>query len=245
MRTRLFRALCGMCMGVAAAAVAMSPAWSAEATREELLARLQELDRTAQAVIDKQEIENLISRHAHQRKGNALPGSEGYVEVAALKTPGVCYGVDGDYVYGAAAQRAIRGEDDPVAGKPGTMNMHMITTAHVVVAGDGKTGKGIFYSPGFLTEMGSDGKPKSAWDFKRYGVDFVKEDGEWRIWHFAAFTDFVTPPNVPWTDKVDIGNTTIRYQEWSPETGADRRIRAPAAYATFSETTSFCPAESE
>jgi len=241
MNKSMLRVFVGTCLAVAT----LLPAWVNAATNEELMAKLQELDREAQAIIDKQEIENLISRHAHQRKGNALPGSEGYIEVAAMKTPGVCYGVDGDYVYGAAAQKALRGEDDPVAGKPGTMNMHMITTAHVVVAGDGKTGKGIFYSPGFLTEIGSDGKPKSAWDFKRYAVDFVKEDDQWRIWHFAAFTDFVTPPNVPWTDKVDIGNTTIRYQEWSPETGADRRVRAPAAYATFSDTSSVCPAESK
>jgi hypothetical protein len=221
------------------------PASAQAATREEMMAQLDELESAAQAIIDKQEIENLISRHAHQRKGDALPGSEGYIEVAAEKTPGVCYGIDGDYVYGKAAQRAIRGEDDPVAGKPGTMNMHMITTSHVVVAGDGKTAKGIFYSPGFLTEIGSDGKPKSAWDFKRYSVDFVKEGEDWRIWHFTAYTDFVTPPNVPWTDPVEIGNTSIKYQAWPPETTADRRVRAPAAYATFADTTSACPAESD
>jgi len=223
---------------------AMPSAWAQDVTRAELLEQLKALDHQAQAVIDKQQIENLMSTHAHQRKGNVTPGSDEYVEVVAAKTPGVCYGLDNQWVYGIAAQRALRGQDDPVAGKPGTMNMHMITTANVVVAGDGKTAKGVFYSPGFLTEMGSDGQPKSAWDFKRYAVDFVKEDDQWRIWHFAAFTDFVTPPNVPWTEKVDIGNTSIRYQEWSPDTAADRRIRVPTPYAAFSETTSVCPAES-
>ena len=89
--------------------------------------------------------------------------------------------------------------------------------------------------------MGADGKAKSAWDFKRYGVDFTKEDGKWRIWHLVTYTDFVTPPNVSWTEKVNVTDTTIAYQTWSRETGASRKLRTPVPYRTFSETFSYNP----
>lgn len=217
-------------------------AFGQEASQQDLLKKLQELDKKAQTTLDKQEIENLMGIRALQIKGSAKPGDEGYRETAA-QAKDVCYGVDDNYVYGDAARKALRGMDDPAFGKAGTLKMHMVTTSHIQIAEDGKTAKGIFYSPGYLTEIGTDGKAKAAWDFKRYGVDFIKEDGKWKIWHFVAYTEFVTPPNVPWTEKTDITNTNIKYQTWSPETGAEKKLKGPVAYKTFSGTFSYCPAE--
>ena len=28
------------------------------------------------------------------------------------------------------------------------------------------------------------------WMYERYAIDFIKEDGEWKIWHFFVGTDF-------------------------------------------------------
>lgn len=209
----------------------------------ELLKKLEEMDKAAQRNLDMLEIENLMGLHALQNKGNLKASDPAFRETVAQKAQGVCYGVDDKYLYENAARKAMHGWDDPTFGKAGTLKMHMTTTGYIQIAEDGKTAKGVWYSPGYQTEMGTDGKPKAAWDFKRYGVDFVKEEGKWKIWHFVAFTDFVTPPNVSWTEKVTIPNTTIQYQTWSPETGAQNKLRAPSAYKTFSETTSYCPAE--
>ena len=219
-----------------------STAFGQDASTKDLMKELQELKKTNQVVLDKQEIENLMGIRALQIKGSAKPGDAGYRETAA-QAKDVCYGEDDNYVYGDAARKALRGQDDPAFGKAGTLKMHMVTTSNIQIADDGKTAKGIFYSPGYLTEIGTDGKAKAAWDYKRLGVDFIKEDGKWKIWHFIAYTEFVTPPNVSWTDKSSVTNTNIKYQTWSPETGAEKKLKGPVAYKTFSETFSYCPAE--
>jgi len=65
----------------------------------------------------------------------------------------------------------------------GSMIMHTLTTPIIEVAGDGRTAKGMWYSPGQVTEIGSDGKPIAMWMWEKYGVDFVKEGGKWKLWH--------------------------------------------------------------
>lgn len=220
-----------------------SGAFGQDKAQQQILQKLEELGKTAQNTLDRQEIENLMGIHALQHKGNLKPGDPDYRETVAQKAQGVCYGQDDNYLYGDAARKALHGLDDPTFGKAGTLKMHMVTTSHVQIAEDGQTAKGIYYSPGFLTEIGTDGKPKSAWDFKRYGVDFIKEDGKWKIWHLVEYTDFVTPPDVSWTEKVSIPNTTIRYRTWSLETGAQSKLKVPVPYKTFSETFSYCPAK--
>ena len=40
---------------------------------------------------------------------------------------------------------------------------------------------------------------------------------------------------------MNVTDTTIAYQTWSPETGASRKLRTPVPYRTFSETFSYHP----
>jgi len=55
----------------------------------------------------------------------------------------------------------------------------------IEVAGDGKTAKGVWSSI-YLTSKTYDkvGAPESKWFWYKIAVDFVKEDGEWKIWHY-------------------------------------------------------------
>ncbi len=82
----------------------------------------------------------------------------------------------------------------------GTNVFHPLTTPCIEIARDGKTAKGIWYTPGQATEIGEDGKPYAMWIWEKYGVDFVKEDGEWKIWHIHMFYDIVCPVGQVWTD---------------------------------------------
>ena len=44
-----------------------------------------------------------------------------------------------------------------------------------------------------------DGKPVWAhWVWCKYGVDFIKQDGEWRIWHFRCYEVARAPFNRDW-----------------------------------------------
>lgn len=72
----------------------------------------------------------------------------------------------------------------------GDMVIHLLTTPYVEIAKDGQTAKGVWYSPGICTEVGKDGQPVPMTMWERCGADFIKEDGEWKIWHFRQYGDF-------------------------------------------------------
>jgi hypothetical protein len=139
----------------------------------------------------------------------------------------------------------------------GTLIIHTLTTPIIEVAGDGKTAKGMWYSPGALTEI-RPGGTMVMWMWEKYGADFAKEDGKWKLWHIHMYTDFATPPGKSWADpsvnhnpfatgdtvekppemKADIEKVT--YNTWSPTT-VPTMVPMPEPYETFSETFSYGP----
>jgi len=52
-------------------------------------------------------------------------------------------------------------------------------------------------SPGY--EGG--GEQGGGFCYTKYGVDFAKEDGVWKVWHYHVYRVFMTPWNVPYTDE--------------------------------------------
>lgn len=139
----------------------------------------------------------------------------------------------------------------------GSMIMHTLTTPIIEVAGDGETAKGMWYSPGQVTEVGKDGRPMAMWMWEKYGADFVKEDGKWKLWHIHMYTDFAVPPGKSWTDPTtssdfSFGDTVERppemkpdieevtYKEWSPTT-VPQLTPMPEPYHTFRDTFSYGP----
>src|SRR5262249_36136111 len=78
---------------------------------------------------------------------------------------------------------------------------HMLTTPVIEVAGDGKTAKGVFMSFGNVSgTMVAGGKATSQWTQEKYGMDFVKENGRWKIWHLRTYVDFYVPTDKSWLD---------------------------------------------
>lgn len=133
-------------------------------------------------------------------------------------------------------------------------SLHMQTTPIIEIAGDGKTAKGVWYTPGFIKRPNiEDGKISvtGQWMFERYAVDFAKEDGKWKIWHFNNLGD--TSP--PWgandqeaqlqlgtQQEGDRGEQPGAQEEpkvWSPTTVPEMYPRFPERYYTFSETFSY------
>lgn len=71
--------------------------------------------------------------------------------------------------------------------------MHTNTTPIIEVAGDGKTAKGVWYSPGvglMARISGNQANAGSVFFWEKYGGDFVLEDGRWKIWHLQMAYDF-------------------------------------------------------
>jgi hypothetical protein len=136
--------------------------------------------------------------------------------------------------------------------------IHTQTTPIIEVAGDGKTAKGIWYSPGIGTNVEiRNGKPEisGGWFWEKYAVDFVKEDGKWKIWHLVNVMD-PTPSN--WgaqqassggggqepqgqkaEDNQGMKPAADPYESWSPTTKSKIYPKFPEPYYTFSETFSY------
>ena len=123
-----------------------------------------------------------------------------------------------------------------------------MTTPLIEVAFDGQTAKGMWYVYGATTEVYSKG-PKAAWNFGRCAVDFIKEDGQWKIWHMIMFTDIECPLGGNWgRDKmyehegVAIPEPTIKqdfYQSYSNDFVSLVAPELPEPYYTFADTFSY------
>lgn len=74
----------------------------------------------------------------------------------------------------------------------GCLVNHPISTGLVEIAGDGKTAKALFYSIAQETTAQPDGTAKALWMPGKVAYDFIKEDGQWRIWHLVDSTDLVS-----------------------------------------------------
>lgn len=90
----------------------------------------------------------------------------------------------------------VKGNPFPPTTK-GLMIEHTLTTGMIEVADDRGTAKGIWISPGHET-FPMAGECRPHWSWGRYGVDFVREDGQWKIWHLHVLTTFRTPYDQSW-----------------------------------------------
>lgn len=113
--------------------------------------------------------------------------------------------------------------------KRGKMIVHSLANPIIHVAKDGKTAKGLWLSVGHEScpylqrptlEQDQDpvgprleGPDKygiykfAHWVWNKYGVDFIKEDGKWKIWHLRTVGSLRTHFDMDWID-FSISNLT-------------------------------------
>jgi len=99
--------------------------------------------------------------------------------------------------------------------------MHTLTTPIIEIAGDGKTAKAVWYSPGMGLSSrisGTNVTVGSTFFWEKYGADFVKEDGEWKIWHCQMFYDFT--PSLPASMTANLGTGGGQAEQGGPSGGA-------------------------
>ena len=73
-----------------------------------------------------------------------------------------------------------------------TLSLQTLSTPCVEIAGDMETAKGLWTVSAQVTAVDETG-PVGLWAYGKLAADLVREDGAWRIWHLAVYTDFVTP----------------------------------------------------
>jgi hypothetical protein len=200
------------------------------------------------------EIRNLVSKVQYLHSANRH--SDTY-EFFAKNTPGVrtYWGEQGYWEGPDAPQRqgAImdRGGEKDIGG----MAVHTLTLPVIEVAGDGKTAKGVWTGNGFLVmpdkETGKV-KDKASWEWDKYGIDFVKEDGKWKLWHYHVYRFFRTGWDKGLTDwdpdaKVDLhipkglepDGPAIDDYPYRPDAEPKLAPVPPEPYETWEDTTSY------
>ena len=64
---------------------------------------------------------------------------------------------------------------------------------------DGSTAYGLWTSSGADTWREGDDHPQGYWRWGKYAVDFIRENGVWKIWKLRFYPYFMTKFNESWT----------------------------------------------
>jgi len=103
-----------------------------------------------------------------------------------------------------------------MGGGAGSLSYRLLTTPIIEVAGDLKTAKAYWYTPGFQANV-MNGSGSAIWSYERYAIDFVNEDGAWKIWHFHVYNDWEIP----------MGEDLVAYTIEKEKSGQQMQPRAP------------------
>lgn len=90
----------------------------------------------------------------------------------------------------------------------GDLESRLAANPYIVIAEDGQSAKGVWFAPSVKAEIGEDGELHGRYMQERIGVDLIKEDGQWKIWHYNVYPDFTTPlPDYTFDDSRYQGRT--------------------------------------
>lgn len=136
----------------------------------------------------------------------------------------------------------------------GCSQMHPVTTPVVVIADDGKTARGVWYSVIQESEGKPDGSCYAYWSTEVTAADFVLENEKWRIWHLVIASDFICPAGEAFADQPVVlppENNVIRKEFGTPTIPMlthdvtfcweDNYPAFPEPYITYSDKNSYGP----
>ncbi|KAM0080533.1 hypothetical protein ACKRZS_007315 [Fusarium odoratissimum] len=177
-------------------------------------ARLAAVEKLAQRAYDRGEVENVFSKYMHLH--NVFQDEQIKALWVKRGTPGIHaqYTNVGVYTDYDSIMAYHSGRPSP----PGKLILHETTTPLIEVAGDGETAKGFWLMAGvesgladpknvgampeFLYEPEDknvdDKRVWTHWVWCHYALDFLKQDGQWKIWHFRCLEVTRAPFSENW-----------------------------------------------
>lgn len=218
------------------------------------------------------EISNLMGRMTYLYEAGMY---EEQLAMFARKTPGVTaessqfgqrQGLEGaravvvdfwinQYANHAEQMRKLYPEDANETGRNGVMDLQALSSPVIEVADDLKTAKGMWYAPTIATECHPGGDmPTGHHVWLKFAVDFIVEDGEWKIWHYHICPHFNTNFNKSWVEsslemekmfaemppemleKMAPKGPVTAYHAYSVHEPPAYDPKPPVPYKTFSET---------
>lgn len=164
---------------------------------ESLEERIKKLEKQADRFNSYIEIQNLVGKYEVLHTPKTVKTSP--EELFALKQPDVSVEIAMWGVFiGAQQIRDMYNKMDEGGAQPGMMFEHHLTTPIIQIAEDGQTAKGLWFSPGHETNFMGGDKLQANWCWGKFGADFIREDGKWKIWHYHWYDTFMVPYEKSW-----------------------------------------------
>lgn len=179
--------------------------------------KLAEIERLTQLAEDRAQIANLFA--TYQYLHSVIHDETTPDRLFAQHQPDVRHDWGGGVLEGLEELKRY------YVGRPryrGKLICHSLGNPVIEVAKDGKTAKGFWVAIGHETipyakkpSLQEDGDPIAPrlpqadangiykivhWVWNKYGVDFIKEDGEWKIWHLRTVSLMRAPYKQDWVD---------------------------------------------
>ena len=146
---------------------------------------------------------------------------------------------------------------DALPGKnrgDGCLFHHPISTGLIREAYDGQSARGLWYCISQETKPVNDTEADARWYMEKLGIDFLKQDGKWKIWHVVVATDLQSEAGVDYTTQkvylpkeenaawVEFGTPTLPMTVHNEQYNwLDDYPGPPAPYQTFNEDNSYGP----
>ncbi len=146
-----------------------------------LLERMEKLEKEVRQLRAREEICNLMGHYEimHNQKNMRFQPMD-----FALSMPDVSVQVTDREFNGPEEVKSLFCGLWNIEDYEGIMLIHYLTTPMIEVAEDGKTARGVWWSPGIETVKETpDSDPVAYWCFGSYANDFILENGKWKIWH--------------------------------------------------------------
>ena len=138
----------------------------------------------------------------------------------------------------------------------GPFKAEPLTSFYMQEAEDMQTAKAIWMVEGSITDITEKG-PVTNWSWGYYAADFIKEDGQMKLWHVLRVEDVHCPNGIDWGMPEDpypvlpefaeladikLPEYTVKEKVWetfSAARGPMKTPRLPEPYKTFAETFSY------
>jgi hypothetical protein len=173
---------------------------------EELMAR----------VWDQEEIRNLIGRYTWMEAANQREQALAQCWVQQPEHQATAsFGRNWGFLVGMEEIRSYYVGRDRF-GAAGTALMHPLSTKLVCQAEDGKTAQGIWMGIAYEMAPDSQGELDAKWINERVAVDFLKEDGKWKIWHLFIGTNYVFSAGESYREQ-PLNTRTVTREEGAPD----------------------------
>jgi len=137
----------------------------------------------------------------------------------ARKTPGVSLEIEDSGVYeGIEGVKRLWGTifSEKAHMTPGFLAIHMTVNPIIEINKEGTRAKGIWHSHGFAS-MGRGGNLTQFLCLGKYDMEYVKEDGEWKILKFVYRLGFMCPYEKGWVENPQAASIAA-----SPENSPDK-----------------------